>query len=429
MVDPFLPCWWRVSPVRSEIAATVSADYRGVQQYGSTPRSPLSPVLGIVSSPLAAVSTLSLNVQLEAGSHQLRRAKKTEYENPTMAEILKSPAPPSDGKGTVCGDDDVLLSAGSSTPREVYDAAEERHLLELARQFSEPPTPPAGLASPAAASPRVTSPGPDPSEDEVPTSSAPLRDGAGQEGDERSVDDTLSPSRVTPITVQLIKEPVKVEPPAAVPVTSLASTVWASVTSLFGAPVLVTAGPKPAGETHEIVPQLQNIVSTMNLCCTLDLRKMALQARNAEYNPRRFAAVIMRIREPRTTALLFRSGKVVCTGARSELQSRIAARKFARIAQKLGYDAKFTDFKIQNIVASCDVGFCIKLESLALNHSQFSCYEPELFPGLVYRMVQPCILLLVFVSGKVVLTGAKVREDIYKAFNNIHPILKKYRST
>ncbi|KAH9380328.1 hypothetical protein HPB48_016112 [Haemaphysalis longicornis] len=178
-----------------------------------------------------------------------------------------------------------------------------------------------------------------------------------------------------------------------------------------------------------VVARRRNIVSTMNLCCTLDLRKMALQARNAEYNPRRFAAVIMRIREPRTTALLFRSGKVVCTGARSELQSRIAARKFARIAQKLGYDAKFTDFKIQNIVASCDVGFCIKLESLALNHSQFSCYEPELFPGLVYRMVQPCILLLVFVSGKVVLTGAKVREDIYKAFNNIHPILKKYRST
>lgn len=346
-----------------------------------------------------------------------------------MAEISKSPALPSVGRGSVCADDDVVLSAGPSTPREVYDAAEERHLLELALQFSEPPTPPVVLASPAPASPRVASPGPDPSENLEPTTNARFQESADQ-GDERSVDETLSSTpRVTPITVHLIKEPVKAEPRAAVPVTSLASTVWASVTSLFGAPVLVSAGPKPAGETHGIVPQLQNIVSTMNLCCALDLRKIALQARNAEYNPRRFAAVIMRIREPRTTALLFRSGKVVCTGARSEIQSRIAARKFARIAQKLGYDAKFTDFKIQNIVASCDVGFSIKLESLALNHSQFSCYEPELFPGLVYRMVQPCILLLVFVSGKVVLTGAKVREDIYKAFNNIYPILKKYRST
>lgn len=356
--------------------------------------------------------------------------RKTGPENPTAAEMPEGPAPPSVvGKGDVCADDDVVLSTGSSTPREVYDAAEERHLLELALQFSEPPTPPVGLqASPSAASPRGTSAGPEPRGVQEP--SAPLLDdSAGQEGGKRSAVATPSSPKVTPITVQLINEPVKAEPPAAVPVTSLASTVWASVTSLFGAPVLVTAGPKPAGENHGIVPQLQNIVSTVNLCCALDLRKMALQARNAEYNPRRFAAVIMRIREPRTTALLFRSGKVVCTGARSELQSRIAARKFARIAQKLGYDAKFTDFKIQNIVASCDVGFCIKLESLALNHSQFSCYEPELFPGLVYRMVQPCILLLVFVSGKVVLTGAKVREDIYKAFNNIYPILKKYRST
>ncbi|KAK2104240.1 TATA box-binding protein-like 2, partial [Saguinus oedipus] len=65
-----------------------------------------------------------------------------------------------------------------------------------------------------------------------------------------------------------------------------------------------------------IVPQLQNIVSTVNLACKLDLKKIALHAKNAEYNPKRFAAVIMRIREPRTTALIFSSGKMVCTGAR-----------------------------------------------------------------------------------------------------------------
>ncbi|XP_077507365.1 uncharacterized protein LOC144117451 [Amblyomma americanum] len=116
----------------------------------------------------------------------------------------------------------------------------------------------------------------------------------------------------------------------------------------------------------------RNIVATVNLCCQLDLRQIALRARNVEYNPRRFAAVIMRSREHRTTALLFQSGKIVYTGVRSELQARIAARKFARITQKFGYNARFADFKVQNIVASCDVGFCIKLESLALNHSQFS---------------------------------------------------------
>ncbi|KAG7277784.1 hypothetical protein CRUP_023072 [Coryphaenoides rupestris] len=183
----------------------------------------------------------------------------------------------------------------------------------------------------------------------------------------------------------------------------------------------------PVNERSGIIPQLQNIVSTVNLGCPLDLKFIALQARNAEYNPKRFAAVIMRIREPRTTALIFSSGKMVCTGAKSEEQSRLAARKYARVVQKLGFPARFLDFKIQNMVASCDVCFPIRLEGLVLTHQQFSSYEPELFPGLIYRMVKPRIVLLIFVSGKVVLTGAKEREEIYDAFENIYPILKGFR--
>lgn len=176
-----------------------------------------------------------------------------------------------------------------------------------------------------------------------------------------------------------------------------------------------------------IEPKLQNIVSTVNLDCKLNLKKIALHARNAEYNPKRFAAVIMRIREPRTTALIFSSGKMVCTGAKSEEESKIAARKYARIVQKLGFKVKFQDFKIQNMVGSCDVKFPIRLEGLVLTHSQFSSYEPELFPGLIYRMVKPRIVLLIFVSGKVVLTGAKVKQEILEAFENIYPILKGFR--
>ncbi|XDB54299.1 hypothetical protein AB1E18_007767 [Capra hircus] len=183
----------------------------------------------------------------------------------------------------------------------------------------------------------------------------------------------------------------------------------------------------PISECSGIVPQLQNIVSTVNLACKLDLKKIALHAKNAEYNPKRFAAVIMRIREPRTTALIFSSGKMVCTGAKSEEQSRLAARKYARVVQKLGFPARFLDFTIQNMVASCDVRFPISLEGLVLTHQQFSSYEPELFPGLIYRMVKPRIVLLIFVSGKVVLTGAKKRSDIYEAFENIYPILKGFK--
>ncbi|KAM7268988.1 hypothetical protein ACFE04_024485 [Oxalis oulophora] len=159
-----------------------------------------------------------------------------------------------------------------------------------------------------------------------------------------------------------------------------------------------------------IVPTLQNIVSTVNLDCKLDLKQIALQARNAEYNPKRFAAVIMRIREPKTTALIFASGKM-----------------YARIIQKLSFPAKFKDFKIQNIVASCDVKFPIRLEGLAYSHGAFSSYEPELFPGLIYRMKQPKIVLLIFVSGKIVITGAKVRDETYTAFENIYPVLTEFR--
>ncbi|GAA6038363.1 hypothetical protein JCM8097_007611 [Rhodosporidiobolus ruineniae] len=176
-----------------------------------------------------------------------------------------------------------------------------------------------------------------------------------------------------------------------------------------------------------IVPTLQNIVATVNLECKLDLKTIALHARNAEYNPKRFAAVIMRIREPKTTALVFASGKVVVTGAKSEDDSRLAARKYARIIQKLGFDTKFTDFKIQNIVGSCDCKFPIRLEGLAFAHGHFSSYEPELFPGLIYRMVQPKVVLLIFVSGKIVLTGAKFREEIYQAFARIYPVLNEFR--
>lgn len=132
----------------------------------------------------------------------------------------------------------------------------------------------------------------------------------------------------------------------------------------------------------------------------------------------------MRIREPKTTALIFASGKMVVTGAKSEDDSKLAARKYARIIQKLGFNAKFTDFKIQNIVGSCDIKFPIRLEGLASRHHNFSSYEPELFPGLIYRMIKPKIVLLIFVSGKIVLTGAKVREEIYQAFEMIYPVLQ-----
>ena len=90
---------------------------------------------------------------------------------------------------------------------------------------------------------------------------------------------------------------------------------------------------------------------------------------------------------------------------------------------------KLSSFKIQNIVASNDVGFSIKLESLKEYHEKFSrChYEPELFPGLIYKMEVPRVVLLIFTSGKIVLAGAKSRQEIYKAYFNIYPILVQFQ--
>ncbi|KAL1581765.1 hypothetical protein WHR41_09519 [Cladosporium halotolerans] len=114
-----------------------------------------------------------------------------------------------------------------------------------------------------------------------------------------------------------------------------------------------------------VIPTLQNVVATVNLDCRLDLKTIALHARNAEYNPKRFAAAVMRIREPKTTALIFASGKMVVTGAKSVDDVKLASRKYTRVLKKLGFNTKFTEFKIQNIVASCDIKFPVLLEGLA----------------------------------------------------------------
>ncbi|EGI58766.1 PREDICTED: TATA-box-binding protein isoform X1 [Acromyrmex echinatior] len=184
----------------------------------------------------------------------------------------------------------------------------------------------------------------------------------------------------------------------------------------------------PVNSTKEVPePCLQNVVSTVNLQTELKLMYINVRTRNSEYNPARFTGLIMRIQNPRATALIFRSGKLVCTGARSEQDSFLAAKKFARIIQKLGFPVKFSSFKIQNIVATCDLKFPIKLEILYQCHGQFSSYEPELYPGLTYRMYSPRVVLLIFVNGKVVLTGAKNRTELQDALNIIYPTLKMYR--
>ncbi|XP_014092977.1 TBP-related factor [Bactrocera oleae] len=182
---------------------------------------------------------------------------------------------------------------------------------------------------------------------------------------------------------------------------------------------------EPKDVQHEV--KLQNVVATVSVGCELNLQDINFRTRNSEYTPSRFHGVVMRMREPRCTALIFRTGKIICTGARNETEASLGARKFARILQKLGYPVKFVDFKLQNIVATVDLRFPIRLENLNQMHGQFSSYEPELFPGLIYRMVNPRMVLLIFVNGKIVFTGAKARKDIMECLEKIYPTLLSFR--
>lgn len=216
---------------------------------------------------------------------------------------------------------------------------------------------------------------------------------------------------------------------AIVPVVSTSSS---SVTSATSALQAAQSASVPGRELliHQasgIQLRVHNVVATVTLRCPLNLKKIAMQVRNAEYNPKRFSAVVMRIRVPKVTALMFASGKMVVTGARSLQDASQASKMFTRILQKLQFPVKYSKFTVQNVLASCDCKFPIRLEGLSFHHIDFCTYEPELFPGLIYRMVEPKIVLLIFVSGKVVLTGGKNKEQLLDAFDKIYPTLLSFR--
>ncbi|PSR81929.1 hypothetical protein PHLCEN_2v6224, partial [Hermanssonia centrifuga] len=246
--------------------------------------------------------------------------------------------------------------------RSTHVPAQQQYQQSQPQPYSQQPQQANGLALPYASNPYL--PGPSSLALPGPTPSA------------------LSyPSQPQPTQVQTQPQTQSQSPTLVGSSQSLAGPSTPGPSAVPATPAPLTLEQQHITAVEGIVPTLQNIVATVNLDCRLDLKTIALHARNAEYNPKRFAAVIMRIRDPKTTALIFASGKMVVTGAKSEDDSRLASRKYARIIQKLGFDAKFSEFKIQNIVGSCDVKFPIRLEGLAYSHGQFSSYEPEVLIG------------------------------------------------
>lgn len=179
-------------------------------------------------------------------------------------------------------------------------------------------------------------------------------------------------------------------------------------------------GPLPAPPPEEPpakpeLPEYQviNVVATFDLGDVLfDLRQLANQYLLFDYNPRRFAAATWRIKEPKTTALMFPRGRFVCTGAKSGPESQLAAHRYTRVLRKLGHAVFLQNFTIQNIVACAACGFLVKLAQLSIRYSAYVSYEPALFPGCIFRMPNKGLVFLVFRSGKVVITGAKEKSHI-----------------
>ena len=185
------------------------------------------------------------------------------------------------------------------------------------------------------------------------------------------------------------------------------------------------------GFANVIMPQTRPIVSIENVVASatvdqaMDLNKITKNFPDVEYHPDQFPGLVFRIKSPKTATLIFTSGKMVCTGAKSEQMSRNAVKtvvtKLRKGGIKVKKDAVVT---IQNIVASINLGGKIHLEQAARTLPR-SMYEPEQFPGLIHRMIDPKTVILLFSSGKLVCTGAKKEEDVYRSVNNLHSSLEE----
>jgi transcription initiation factor TFIID TATA-box-binding protein len=167
--------------------------------------------------------------------------------------------------------------------------------------------------------------------------------------------------------------------------------------------------------------RIENVVASLSLADKLDLPAIALELEGAEYEPDQFPGVIYRLKQPKTAILLFGSGKVVCTGGKSMKEVEDSIRIVAQQVRKGGQKIKMKPaIQVQNIVASSDLESEINLNAIAVTLGLDRVeYEPEQFPGLVCRMEEPRVVILLFGSGKLVCTGARKPSDIDVAVKKI----------
>lgn len=180
-----------------------------------------------------------------------------------------------------------------------------------------------------------------------------------------------------------------------------------------------------AAKTRKKEIEIVNIVISSDLKKDIPLEKMAATLPNTEYNPEQFPGLVLRIKEPKTTALVFSSGKIVCTGARNMEDVERALQAIIKSVRKLNIIVTIKpEIKVQNIVASGQIGMDLNLNILGvkLPHTE---YEPEQFPGLVHKLKNTNATFLLFSNGKIVCTGTKTKEEVNDATDKLIENLKK----
>ena len=179
--------------------------------------------------------------------------------------------------------------------------------------------------------------------------------------------------------------------------------------------------------THQDLDvRIQNVVATASLDQKIDLLAIMKVFRNVEYRPKKFPGLVFRMKRPKTATLIFSTGKMVCTGAKSDKLARSAIRKVVKELKNNGIIILGTpNIKIVNIVATANLHGKVDQEAAAVVLENVM-YEPEQFPGLIYRMEDPKVVILVFSSGKLVCTGAKSAEMVDVAVAKLHGILEDY---
>jgi transcription initiation factor TFIID TATA-box-binding protein len=170
---------------------------------------------------------------------------------------------------------------------------------------------------------------------------------------------------------------------------------------------------------------IENVVASATLNQKVDLNAVVKGHPGVEYRPKQFPGLVFRLKKPKTAMLIFSTGKMVCTGAKSEKESRRAVMKVVKELKKGGIViVNKPDMRVVNIVASARLGGKVDLEKAVLTLGK-TMYEPEQFPGLIHRMDEPKVVILIFASGNLVCTGGKSEQDVHDAVHKLHRKLEE----